>query len=200
MYWEYKEFDKHMSELCTSYRPFAFSWVFSAFAFFPYYVTIGMIAVSLYRKEKYLKLVGLFLTVDFLFNTALYYATADLDAPSDCGDEGRGTTPSSAVEQSIVFAVMMTGLLSMWKRDPPGVFKPFLISAASVLSVFSRMLLGLNTPEQVMFGALVGFAEGWFFLFVTYSMLWPRFHEIDDWYICRKYLKLEQTMCEDAYP
>lgn len=198
MYWEFRAFDKHLSEICGAYEPFAFSWVITIFVFLPYFITIGMIAVSFYQKELYLKLVGIFLTFDFVLNTALYYAIADTSAPSECGDEERGAVPSCAVEQITVFVVMMSGLFSVWKRQEASVFKIALLSLATPVTVFSRVMTGLNTPEQALFGALVGLLEGCTFLFFTYCVLWPRFFCVEDWVFVSKYIKLEQTMCEDV--
>lgn len=198
MYWEYKVFDTHLAEVCADYEPFGMSWLISMFVFFPYYITIGLIAVSLYQREKFLKLVGAFLTVDMLLNTAVYYMAADLSGESPCGDRDRGIVPSSAAEQSTVFAVMMIGLFSIWKRDCVSPFKVSLLAGAMVLPTFSRLLVGVSTPGQTIFGTLLGFFEGETMLFLTQYVIWPKYSK-KSWVVFRYRLKLKQTMCEDVY-
>lgn len=204
MGWEFEIVDYYLQSICASYVRFPFSWALVVFLYYPYFISVGLVAVSLYKNEKYLQLVSAVLLMDWLLNRILVWAVIGFRETfytterslTSCGETDYGFIPSFAAEQSAVFASMISGLFSHWpKQNTSSVVQPVMMSLSMSIPNFIRMFLGVNTPLQIVYGACVGFLEGSLWLWVIYFYIVPLFPLTDNYRLLRTTLALEDNMC-----
>ena len=191
-FWAFDVFDAYIAGVCPHYKQFPGSWALTALENYPFYLTIGLIAVSLYRNEKYLELVSIYLTLDWLLN----YIVKDLIVKQSPPTPGCGDTyemPSYAAEQASLFSTLMLGFAEIWGVESVGL-KPMLISISVLVPCFARTFVGFSSVPQVIIGFQFGLVEGLFYLWITKRFLWPRFNILEKWKLM-EYLEFVDTLC-----
>lgn len=170
--WTFGNLDRIFASLCPAFEVNSVSWFFVAVDFWPFFLSVGLFAVSLYSNEVYFVIVDFFLYVDMGLNYFLQYTIRHPPPTPGCGQKYE--MPSYASEQAMVFAVMMIGLSLFWKPHPqPSAL--ILLCMSVFVPCFSRIYIGEASVVQIIAGSMLGTLEGCVYLYITHAWLWPLF-------------------------
>jgi hypothetical protein len=178
---------------CPQYDAgFALAPLAVALDFYPFFLTIGIYAISLYRYELYLALVSLFLTIDWLINWLLQDVVfKQAGRWADCGYKHQ--MPSFAAESIMVFQTLMVLYLMTWGRRNMYQMTTLLMSFSTVVLV-ARIYIGINTRAQLLAGALVGIVSGALYHVLLRYLIYPYFENILSFALI-KWLGFIDTLC-----
>ena len=165
-----------------------------AFDYYPIFLTIGMYAISLYKYELYFAMVSVLLTINWLISYIIQRAiVGESYRFIDCGSPYQ--MPSFGSQHIIVFETLMILYMLTWGSK--FYFKLIILLRLFTSGVLvSRIFLGINTVEQLLMGAVIGFFEGIIYHLLIYYVLFPYFSHILEWTLIQ-WLGLEDNLCRD---
>jgi hypothetical protein len=167
------------------------SWVVVALDFYPYYLTFGMWAISFYKNELYLGFLSLALTFDIGINMFLKNVVFKMHPTfPGCGDIYE--MPSFSVEQGMIFTGLLYGLIVLWSYDAPA-HKIVQLHLVAIIPVYTKMYIGINTPEEIVAAVLVGCFSYQLWLILIHLFLWPYFKTMIKWKV--NIFKYEDNLC-----
>jgi hypothetical protein len=191
--WTLSRMYPYLEANCPDFEPVTGAWFLILMDYYPFLLNVGMWSVSMYRKEKYLQLVSFMLLVDTIVNTGLKYTIRQPPTYDKCGETYE--MPSFAAQQSVVFAVSMVALTSLWNCEMT-LFKSILLSLSTLLPCIARIFIGESSALQVCVGGMVGFVEAVVILFFVRAYLWDKLRYLDRFRLIR-WFGLEDLLCND---
>lgn len=181
-----------VADSCGLYNPDMWgSHIAIALDFYPIFLTFGIYVLSLYKYELYFALVSLSLTIGWIINFIIQRSLGETARFPDCGSPYQ--MPSFASQQIVTFETMMTLFMIVWGNR----FKLKLIILLRTFTfgvLVSRIFLGINTTDQLLIGALMGFLLAILYHTIIYYIIFPYFGKILNWSLIR-WLGLEDNMC-----
>jgi hypothetical protein len=161
---------------CPLYEATAIGPVFIAIDFYPLILGIGLVAISLYRNELYLMLLGLALSLQILLNNLISGTfVKSLARFPDCGDKYE--MPSLASSHATFFVVVLLTTIFLY-RPATSFLRIVLLNIFILVVIISRIYIGSNTELELLIGAVVGLVEGIVFQAFMYRFIYPRMGRI----------------------
>lgn len=163
-----------------------------ALDFYPIFLTVGIYAISLYQYELYLALVSFGLTFNWGFSVFLQRAVfRQAGRFPDCGSPFQ--MPSFSTQLVVMFNTMMACYMVIWGKRYPGKLV-LLMQLFTACVLIARIFIGINTREQLLAGALVGFIMGYMYHLFILRIVYPYFGNMLRWRWIR-FLGMVDTMC-----
>lgn len=124
-----------------------------------------MFSVSAVTNSLYLWVLWGATILDYLLNLGLRYAFRD-PSPNGALAHHAWEMPASSSQAMLCIGTMVVLFILLYNVQQYTLYMLMLYVLAST-ALFSRLYRGINSPEQLIVGALVGCAEG-----CLYTMLW----------------------------
>ncbi len=157
---------------CPLYEKTFFSPLLFVGDFYPLALNIGMYAISLFRFEFYLFIVSLSLSANMLFNFLL--SKVIIESPNrflDCGSLHQ--MPSLASDHIVFFTTVMVTFVVIWRHSSISAIRILMLQVLLLFVLVSRVYIGINWSYELIWGALLGFAEALLFQIVFYYWIYP---------------------------
>jgi hypothetical protein len=188
------EIEYYTLSLCPDYTPNFIQRMLLLCRFLPLFVTAGYYGASLFRKELYILLVGIGLTLDSLLNDAYVRAFQQRGPNPGCGFNYN--MPDAGTEQMFFLAMSICTYHGLWYVQVSRSNRIF-VTIMPALIIAANMRLGYSSSAQCMVGAIAGTVHAMLWqLFINY-VIQPHMDRILEWRICT-YLGYRDTMCRIA--
>jgi hypothetical protein len=155
--------------------------------YYPIFLNASMIAVSVYHYELYFFLLSLVLAFDWFLNWLLHIAIGSGSRFPGCG--GANEMPSFSSQHAVCLGVMIFTFFMLWCETHVRVHRLIMINFGIFIAVLARVYIGINTPQELMVGALIGATEGVIIQWILYRYLIP----MSDALLNKKYALIELT-------
>jgi hypothetical protein len=172
----------YIASKCPLYEVNYIGPFFWAVDFFPVLLTVGFLAISLFISDLYLFVFSIFLTIDVLINLALRSIFQIEGRYPGCAVSYQ--MPSLASDHILFFVISVLGFITLWKQGT-SIIKIVLLDLFLIVALVSRIYIGANTREQLMYGALEGLISAIFFQLMVYYILYPNIESISNHWLIK---------------
>jgi hypothetical protein len=151
-------------DLCYT-EPTHFDWVLCMVDLWPIGVSLAMFTASAVTNSLYLWILWGATILDYALNLGLRYAFRD-PSPNGALAHHAWEMPASSSQAMLCLGTMVVLFLLIYNVQQYTLYMIMLYILGST-ALFSRLYRGINSPEQLMVGALVGCLEG-----IVYTIIW----------------------------
>lgn len=148
----------------------AFRCTFTLMDYFPLILTIGKMVVGAIIGAVSLYIAGVALFVDLVVNYILQ-SIIKQEGPYPCLVYDEYQMPALA-SQTVAFFITGFLLFCIVYRREIGTYLLWLVYVLGYAAVYKRVFDGINTPEQLIVGAVVGFVDALLMHAVVYYLLY----------------------------
>jgi len=176
---------------CPLYNPTPFfAPAFILIDFYPTYVAVALYVISFYCWELYFGYASLCLFIDWGVNYVLRWLISAPQRFPGCGTSSG--MPSFSSEQAILLNTLGLCFVLLWSHNTSAM-KIGILNIITTVVIFARVYIGINTRQEIIVGAVVGFIEGIFFTLMFYYF--RRFFAIFLEYSIVRRLGIIDNMC-----
>lgn len=143
-----------------------FSPLFILIDYYPTYINTALTIICIYTWEFAFLYVWICMLIDFGLNAAL---RAIINTPNrfpDCGSYAE--MPSYATELIILLNTLAIGFVLLFNRNVM-TYKIAVMNFVTLLVIFARVYIGINTILELVIGSIIGVVEGIIYSIILYK-------------------------------
>jgi len=167
-----------------------FGSVFILIDYFPTYLSAGLTFISFYSSEFFFFYLWICIIVDMLINVALKLLIDNPTRFPNCGSFSE--MPSYSSQLTTMLNTLFYILVFTMNRNISSQ-KIVVLNITTLTVLVARIYIGINTLEELIIGALIGFLEG-----VLYGLILYKTRKIFGYLLSKKFflqLGLIDTIC-----
>lgn len=171
-------------DLCYT-EPTHFDWALCMVDLWPIGVSLAMFTASAVTNSLYLWVLWGATVLDYALNLGLRYAWQD-PSPNGALAHHAWEMPASSSQAMLCIGTMVVLFILLYNVQQYTLYMLMLYVLGST-ALFSRLYRGINSPEQLIVGALFGCAEGLLYTMVWHLLGYPYVWRILQWRPIRLY-------------
>lgn len=171
-------------DLCYT-EPTHFDWALCVLDLWPIGVSLAMFSASLATNALYLWILWGATVLDYCLNLGLRYVIKE-PSPNGALAHHAWEMPASSSQAMLCLGTMIILFIILYNVQQYTTYTLVLYVLATA-ALFSRLYRGINTPEQLIVGALVGVAEGFIYTAIWHYFGYPYSQIILSWRPVRMY-------------